>query len=103
MGSRPALPRPGEQIFAASGFAADFVLLRLQAHDFGSQRARLFHQALVGFAAAAEFFGVLIGVNEITDEVEQQFLEHLKAVRVVDEIPEQDVILEKKRLVGPAF
>ncbi len=103
MGCRPALPRPGEEILAAARFAPEFVLLCLQAHDLGSQRTGLFHQALVGFAAAAEFFGVLVGVNEIADEVEQQFLKYLEAVRVVNEIAEQDVILEKKRLVGPAF
>ncbi len=99
----PALPRPGEKILAAARFAPEFVLLRLQAHDLGTQRPGLFHQPFVGFAAAAELFGVLVGVNEIADEIEQQFLEYLEAVRVMDEIPEQHVILEKKRLVGPAF
>ena len=100
---RPPLPGPREKIVAATGFAPEFFLLFLQAHRFRSQRARLLHQALVGFPAAAELFRVFVGMNEIPDEIEQQFLENFKAVGIMNEIAEQDIILEQQGLVRSAF
>ena len=54
-------------------------------------------------AGLGKLLGVVSGENVFADEIEQQRVEHLEAVRIVYEISEQDVMLEEKLVVVAAL
>src|SRR6202789_3828461 len=88
-----SIPRPTGRLF-------DFLL---HSRRFRAQQPCLLQQTLVRLARLSQNVGVVPRQNKIAYEVQQQRIENLKPVRIVDEIPEQYVVLQKKIVIIPVF
>ena len=63
----------------------------------------MFEQALVDVAGLRKLLGAVAGQDVVADEIQQQRIEGLEAVRIVYEITKQDVVFEEELIVVAAL
>src|SRR6202034_3623675 len=94
---------PRKYFSAIGRTAARFVLLLLQNSHLRAQQTRLLDQSVMALARFVEIFRAVSRQNQLADEIEQQPIKNLEAVRIVYEVSQKNVMLQKQMIVVPSI